>query len=104
MMSGFTFKKSVFGFLDMLKFKQIVPLRRKTLASGSDEPFSGIYGVNRLAEQFHPKKQEFRIVDIREFPCADAKSYLLQGKSAAPASIRRSISRSAIPCLRARIP
>ena len=23
MMSGFTFKKSVFGFLDMLKFKQI---------------------------------------------------------------------------------
>ena len=84
MMSGFTFKKSVFGFLDMLKFKQIVPLRRKTLASGSDEPFSGVYGVNRLAEQFHPKKQEFRIVDIREFPGADAKSYLLQGDSAAP--------------------
>lgn len=84
-MSEFKFKKSLFGFMDMLKFKQIVPQRRKMLLSGSNAPISSEeFPVNRMARRLHPKKQEFRIADIIEFPGADAKSYILQGEHAAP--------------------
>ena len=82
-MSEFNFKKSIFGFLDMLKFKQIVPTRRKMLASGSNDPISGVFPANSMAQRLHPRKQEFRIVDIIDFRGADAKSYILQGERAA---------------------
>ena len=32
------FKKQIFGFMDMLRFKKLVPNRRAALAAGSDRP------------------------------------------------------------------
>ena len=40
-MADFNFKVSLFGFMDMLKFKKIVPLRREKLAGGENTPLTG---------------------------------------------------------------
>ena len=32
------FKKQIFGFMDMLRFKKLVPKRREHLANGSSVP------------------------------------------------------------------
>ena len=32
------FKKQIFGFMDMLRFKKLVPNRREALAGGSSAP------------------------------------------------------------------
>lgn len=37
------FKKQIFGFMDMLRFKKLVPNRREALASGPDTPLPQEY-------------------------------------------------------------
>lgn len=83
-MADFNFKVSPFGFMDMLKFKQIVPLRRKKLAEGENTPLTGSFPVNKLAEYLHPKRQTLRIREVREYPGAGAKGYVLEGEQLAP--------------------
>ena len=41
------FKRQIFGFLDMLRFKNLVPNRRAALAAGSPEPLPTEYRTNR---------------------------------------------------------
>ena len=48
------FKKQLFGFMDMLRFKKMVPTRRKMLAEGPDTPLPEEYRTNVLAEKLHP--------------------------------------------------
>lgn len=92
------FKKQIFGFMDMLRFKKLVPNRREALASGPDTPLPQEYRTNLLAKALHPgtmeveltgirpltdrmKELTFRRVDANQFPFFRAGQYVsLQGK------------------------
>lgn len=59
------FKRQIFGFLDMLRFKNLVPNRRAALAAGSPEPLPTEYRTNRLAQRLHPGVMEVELVARR---------------------------------------
>ncbi len=59
------FKKQLFGFMDMLRFKKMVPTRRKMLAQGSDAPLPQEYRTNVLAKKLHPGYMEVEVTDTR---------------------------------------
>ena len=48
------FKKQPFGFMDMLRFKKLVPNRRKMLAEGPNTPLPQEYRTNTLAKSCIP--------------------------------------------------
>lgn len=58
------FKKQIFGFMDMLRFKKLVPNRREALANGSDEPLPTEYRTNNLATALHPGYMEVELTHI----------------------------------------
>ena len=60
------FKKQIFGFMDMLRFKKLVPKRREHLANGSSAPLPENYKVNILAKKLHPGSMKVELTDIRE--------------------------------------
>ena len=47
---AYTFKRQIFGFMDLLRFKKMVPKRRKKLAEGSAAPLPSSYRVNETAK------------------------------------------------------
>ena len=51
---AYTFKRQIFGFMDLLRFKKMVPKRRKKLAEGSAAPLPSSYRVNETAKVLHP--------------------------------------------------
>lgn len=59
------FKKQIFGFMDMLRFKKLVPNRREALASGPDTPLPKEYRTNQQAERLHPGYMEVELTKIR---------------------------------------
>ncbi len=75
-MKKFNFHVKPIGLLDMLHFKQMVPRRRAILQSGSLEPITAVYGVNRLAQSLHPKRQTAVVSEI--IPRKDANTYVLK--------------------------
>lgn len=60
------FKKQIFGFMDMLRFKQLVPNRREALANGSNAPLPTTYRTNELAKRLHPGFMEVELIVIRD--------------------------------------
>lgn len=58
------FKKQIFGFMDMLRFKKLVPNRREALANGSDQPLPTEYRTNNLATVLHPGYMEVELTHI----------------------------------------
>lgn len=92
------FQKQIFGFLDMLRFKKLVPNRRAALAAGSPDPLPTQYRANLQAGRLHPGVMEveltarrllapgmteftFRRVDAGAFPFFRAGQYVsLQGQ------------------------
>ena len=92
------FKRQIFGFMDMLRFKKLVPSRREALANGSNAPLPKEYRTNMLAKRLHPGYMEveltgkrrltegmteltFRRLDGDAFPFFRAVQYVsLQGK------------------------
>ncbi len=75
-MKKFNFHVKPFGLLDMLHFKKMVPRRRAILQSGSLDPITAVYGVNRLAQSLHPKQQKAVVSEI--IPRKDANTYVLK--------------------------
>ena len=75
-MKKFNFHVKPIGLLDMLHFKKMVPRRRAVLQSGSLEPLTAVYGVNRLAQSLHPKQQKAVVAAI--IPRKDAKTFVLK--------------------------
>ncbi len=75
-MKKFNFHVKPIGLLDMLHFKQMVPRRRAILQSGSLDPITAVYGVNRLAQSLHPKLQKAVVSEI--IPRKDANTYVLK--------------------------
>ncbi len=75
-MKKFNFHIKPIGLLDMLEFKKAVPKRRAVLQSGSLDPITAVYGVNRLAQSMHPKQQKAVVAGI--IPRKDANTYILR--------------------------
>ena len=75
-MKKFNFHVKPIGLLDMLHFKQMVPRRRAILQSGSLDPLTSNYAVNRLAQSLHPKQQKAVVSEI--IPRKDAKTFVLK--------------------------
>ena len=59
------FKKQIFGFMDMLRFKKLVPNRRAALAGGSNTPLPKSYRTNELAKALHPGTMEVELTAVR---------------------------------------
>lgn len=59
------FKKQIFGFMDMLRFKKLVPNRREALAGGSNAPLPQSYRTNELAKALHPGTMEVELTAVR---------------------------------------
>ena len=59
------FQKQIFGFMDMLRFKQLVPNRRKALGAGSDAPLPTRYRVNDQAKALHPGRMQVEVTALR---------------------------------------
>ena len=59
------FKRQIFGFMDMLRFKKLVPNRRAALAAGSPEPLPKDYRTNALARRLHPGEMAVELVGLR---------------------------------------
>ncbi len=75
-MKKFNFHVKPIGLLDMLHFRQMVPRRRAILQSGSLDPITAVYGVNRLALAMHPKQQKAVVAEI--VSRKDANTYILK--------------------------
>lgn len=87
------FKKKPFGFMDMLRFKKMVPTRRQMLAQGENKPLPQEYRTNTLAKKLHPgymqveltatrfltdtiRELTFKRVDTEQFPFFRAGQYV----------------------------
>ena len=53
----YIFQKQIFGFMDLLRFKKMVPKRREKLAEGAATPLPKTYRVNETARILHPGYQ-----------------------------------------------
>lgn len=74
---AFVFKKQIFGFMDLLRFKKLVPKRREKLAEGSDTPLPKTYAVNETAKILHPGYQSAKLVSVEQ-NTADTKTYTFE--------------------------
>lgn len=74
---AFTFKRQIFGFMDLLRFKKMVPKRREKLAEGSSAPLPKIYRVNETAKILHPGYQSAKLTRIEQ-NTADTKTYTFE--------------------------
>ena len=59
------FKKQLFGFQNMLRFKKLVPNRRAALAAGPGTPLPKSYRTNELAHRLHPGYMEVELTAVR---------------------------------------
>lgn len=76
---AFVFKKQIFGFLDLLRFKKLVPNRRKKLEEGSDAALPKSYRVNETAKVLHPGYQSAKLVSVEQ-NTADTKTYTFEAR------------------------
>lgn len=74
---AFTFKRQIFGFMDLLRFKKMVPKRRAKLAEGSPAPLPKTYRVNETAKILHPGYQKATLIGIEQ-NTADTKTYTFE--------------------------
>lgn len=74
---AFVFKKQIFGFMDLLRFKKLVPKRREKLAEGADAPLPKTYAVNETAKILHPGYQSAKLVSVEQ-NTADTKTYTFE--------------------------
>ncbi len=59
------FKKSIFGFIDMIKFSKLTKIRAEHLANGSNKPLLKEYKTNILANELHPLYMKVELVGIK---------------------------------------
>ena len=60
------FKKSLFGFIDMIKFSQLTKNRSKHLSSGENKDVNVDFKVNKLAHSLHPLYMQAELVKINK--------------------------------------
>ena len=71
---AFTFKKQIFGFMDLLRFKKMTAIRREKLATAPATPLPATYTVNEIAAVLHPGNQKAELIKITS-ETADTKTY-----------------------------
>lgn len=76
------FKKQLFGFMDMLRFKQLVPNRQKALSNGPNTPLPTSYRTNELAKRLHPGYMQVELVEINSLNDR-IKEFVFERKDAA---------------------
>lgn len=74
---AFVFKRQIFGFMDLLRFKKMVPKRRKIMAEAPATPLPKTYKVNETAKILHPGYRSAKLVEVRT-ETADMKTYVLE--------------------------
>ena len=74
---AFVFKKQIFGFMDLLRFKKMVPKRRKIMAEAPATPLPATYKVNETAKILHPGYQSATLTEVR-LETADMKTYVFE--------------------------
>ena len=74
---GYKFKKQIFGWMDLLRFKKLVPNREKHLSEGSEKPLPTSYKVNEVAAILHPGLQKATLTAIKE-ETKDTKAYTFE--------------------------
>lgn len=74
---AYKFKKQIFGFMDLLRFKKMVPIRREKLANGDDKKLPVSYRVNETAKILHPGFQKGKLIEIIQ-NTPDTKTYVFQ--------------------------
>ena len=75
------FKRQIFGFMDLLRFKKMVPLRAKKLAEAPATPLPTSYRVDRTVKILHPGMQQAELTEIRqETPDMKTFTFRLSGK------------------------
>ncbi|MFA6866525.1 MAG: hypothetical protein WCR54_03305 [Clostridia bacterium] len=57
-------KVKALGILDLLRFKNLVPNRRKHFENAPSTPLVMVPYMNELANAIHPKEQNFEIVEV----------------------------------------
>lgn len=62
----YIFRKQIFGFMDLLRFKKMVPKRREKLAEGSAQPLPKTYRVNETAKVLHPGYQKAKLIAVED--------------------------------------
>ena len=76
---AYKFKKQIFGFMDLLRYKKKVPIRRQKLAEGSPDPLPVSYRVNETAKILHPGSQQAELTGIVQ-NTPDTKTYLFRSE------------------------
>ena len=71
---AYKFKRQVFGFMDLLRFKKMVPVREKKLAEAPANPLPATYRVNETAAVLHPGTQSAELIAVEDV-AADMKTY-----------------------------
>lgn len=71
---AFKFKKQIFGFMDLLRFKKLVPNRRAAFDAAPATALPKTYKVNETAKIIHPGNQKAKLIDVRQ-ETADTKTY-----------------------------
>ena len=71
---AYRFKKKIFGFMDLLRFKKMVPARRKHLCNAPATPLPKTYRVNETAAILHPGSRPATLAEVVT-ETADTKTY-----------------------------
>ena len=71
---AYRFKRQIFGFMDLLRFKKMTAIRREKLASAPATPLPTTYRVNETARILHPGNQQATLTDVT-LNTADTKTY-----------------------------
>ena len=74
---AYKFKRQIFGFMDLLRFKKMVPTREKMLAEGSAEPLPKTFRVNETAKILHPGTRKVKLAEIRD-ETHDIKTFVFE--------------------------
>ena len=72
---AYRFKKQIFGFMDLLRFKKMVAKRREKLETAPATPLPSTYTVNETAKILHPGKQDVKLAEVIT-ETADTKTYV----------------------------
>ena len=60
------FKRQIFGFMDLIRFKKMVPKRAAKLAEAPATPLPKTYRVNETAKILHPGMQKAELIAVKE--------------------------------------
>ena len=74
---GFVFKKQLFGFMDLLRFKKMVKNRREKFEEAPLTPLPKFYAVNETAKILHPGYMEAVLKEING-ETEDTKTFIFE--------------------------